>query len=147
MNDSTTPAIPRYPTAIDAWLVVATLAAIGGALAEAILVFPASPPAAFLSLTVVLLVAGFVGSLSYPCEYLLYPDHLLIRAGLARWRIAYGRITAIAPSRSLWAGPALSLRRVKINYGRRFVLVSPRDREGFIAALQARVGAGPSSPV
>jgi membrane protein YdbS with pleckstrin-like domain len=139
VSDSTTAAIPRYPTAIDAWIVAATLAAIGVALAEAIVVFPASPPAAFLSMTVVLLVAGFVGAFSYPCEYLLETDHLLIRAGFARWRIPYARISAVEPSRSLWAGPALSLRRVKIDYGRRFVLVSPRDREGFIEALRARV--------
>lgn len=141
VSDSTTAAIPRYTTAIDAWIVVVTLAAIGFALAEAIVVFPASPSAAFLSMTIVVLVAGFVGAFSYPCEYLLETDHLLIRAGFARWRIPYARISAIAPSRSLWAGPALSLRRVKIDYGRRFVLVSPRDREGFMAALRARIAA------
>jgi membrane protein YdbS with pleckstrin-like domain len=147
VSKHTTAAIPRYATAIDAWLVVATLAAIGFALAEAIVVFPTSPSAAFLSMTVVVLVAGFVGSLSYPCEYLLEADHLLIRAGFARWRIPYARITTVEPSRSPWAGPALSLRRVKIDYGRRFVLVSPRDREGFIEALRARVDAArPASP-
>lgn len=147
MSDSSTAAVPRYPTAIDAWIVVVTLAAVGAALAEAVVVFPTSPSAAFLSMTIVVLVAGFVGSLSYPCEYLLEADHLLIRAGFARWRIPYARITAVAPSRSPWAGPALSLRRVKIDYGRRFVLVSPRDREGFIEALRARVDAArPASP-
>lgn len=139
MSDNVTAAAPRYATAVDGWIVAVTLAAIGLALAEAILVFPTSPSAAFGSMTIVLLVAGFVGAFSYPCEYLLETDHLLIRAGLARWRIPYARITAIEPSRSLWAGPALSLRRVKIGYGRRFVLVSPRDREDFIAALRARV--------
>lgn len=147
MSNSTTAVIPRYPTAIDAWIVAVTLAAIGFALAEAIVVFPTSPSAAFLSMTIVVLVAGFVGAFSYPCEYLLEADHLLIRAGFARWRIPYARITGIAPSRSVWAGPALSLRRVKIDYGRRFVLVSPRDREGFVEALRARVdAAGPGSP-
>ena len=147
VSDPVTTAAPRYPTAIDGWIVAATLAAIGVSLAEAVLVFPTSPSTAFLSMTVVLLVAGFVGSLSYPCEYILERDLLLIRAGLARWRIPYARITTIEPSRSVWAGPALSLRRVKIGYGRRFVLVSPRDREGFIEALRARVdAAGPASP-
>jgi hypothetical protein len=140
VSDSTA-AISRYPTAIDAWLVAVILAAIVSTLVEAILIFPASPSGAFLALTVVVLMTGFVGSFSYPCEYLLEADHLLIRAGFARWRIAYDRISAVAPSRSLWAGPALSLRRVRIDYGRRFVLVSPRDREGFIAALTARVAA------
>ena len=137
MHDTAAP--PRYPTAVDAWFVILMVLGLGAALAQAVVVFPTSPSAAFLSITIVVLVAGAVGTFSYPCEYVLEADHLLVRAGLARWRIPYHAITGIAPSRSLWSSPALSLKRVRIDHGRRFILVSPKDRAGFITALQARV--------
>jgi hypothetical protein len=49
------------------------------------------------------------------------------------------QITDIAPSRSLWSAPAMSLRRVKVSYRGRFMLVSPRERERFIAELTQQV--------
>jgi hypothetical protein len=139
-------ASPRYPTAIDAWLVVAILLAIGGTLAEAVYLFPHSPSGAFVAISIAVLVAGAVGTLSFPCEYVLEADHLLVRSGLVRWRVPYRTITAIAPSRSPWSSPALSLRRVRIDHARGVLLVSPRDRAGFMAALATRVAAARGDP-
>ena len=77
-----------------------------------------------------------------PCRYTLEADHLLIRCGLIRQRIAYRDITAIAPSRSVLSAPALSLQRVKISYRHTSSqLVSPRERGIFIQMLQDRVRA------
>lgn len=134
-------ASPRYPTAVDAWLVILMVLGIGSALAQAVYLFPAQPAAAFTALSIGVLVAGAVGTLTFPCEYVLEADHLLVRSGLARWRVPYRAVTAIAPSRSPWSSPALSLRRVRIDHARGVLLVSPRDREGFMAALAARVAA------
>ena len=42
-------------------------------------------------------------------------------------------------SRTLLAGPALSLRRLELDHGTYDVaIVSPKDRDGFVAALVAR---------
>lgn len=75
---------------------------------------------------------------SFPCTYTLTDTHLVIRSGLFRQRIAYRDITAVAASGSVWAAPALSLRRVWIDFAGRFQLVSPREREEFITALRRR---------
>ena len=77
-----------------------------------------------------------------PCRYTLAKDHLVVRTGIVRWRIAYTDVTDIAPSREIWAAPAMSLQRVKIRYGSgRSMLISPRERERFIAELGRRVQA------
>lgn len=75
----------------------------------------------------VILLAGI------PCQYTLADDRLLVRSGVVRWRIPYVQITDIEPSRSLWSAAAMSLPRVKVSYGGRFIPVSPREREQFIA--------------
>jgi hypothetical protein len=139
-------ASPRYPTAIDAWVVVVTLLAIGSALAQAVYLFPVSPSGAFVAISVAVLVAGAIGTLTFPCEYVLEADHLLVRSGLVRWRVPYRTITAMAASRSPWSAPALSLRRVRIDHARGVLLVSPRDRTGFMAALATRVAAARVPP-
>jgi hypothetical protein len=67
-------------------------------------------------------------------------EQLVVRGGILRYRIPYADITDIAPSREIWAAPALSLQRVEISHGPgRFALVSPRERERFIAELEKRV--------
>lgn len=75
----------------------------------------------------------------FSCHYTLEADHLRVQSGVVRWRIPYADITDVQASRSPWAAPALSLRRVKISYRGRFQLVSPRERERFIDELRARV--------
>ena len=78
-------------------------------------------------------------AVAVPCTYTLARDHLLIRSGLIRQKIAYKDITAVEPSASPLSAPALSLKRVKVSYGRTFQLVSPRERDLFIQSLRERV--------
>ena len=135
MSDAT------YSSRIDAWLVALVAGTIGVVLASAVSSYPHSPSESLMALGVLaatLLVSGLVG---YPCEYTLTEAQLVIRSGLVRQRIPYRDITAIEPSRSPWAAPALSLRRVKVSFSGRFQLVSPRARERFIDDLRRRVNA------
>lgn len=61
---------------------------------------------------------------------------LRIRSGPFTWRIAISSITGITPTRSILSGPALSLRRLRVEYGpRRSVLISPADQQGFLRAI------------
>ena len=130
---------------IDTWLVIVLCLSLGLMLYQSIAVYSTSPTASLINLGMLafLLVLGRL--VGYPCEYTLTPTHLLIRFGAVRQRIAYTEITAVEPSRSLWASPALSLQRVKIRYAGRFVLVSPKDRAHFIAELRQRVEVARSS--
>jgi hypothetical protein len=78
--------------------------------------------------------------------YTLDDDALDVRcAGLHR-RVAYRDITGVQYSTDASSAPALSLRRLKVCYGRDDgLLISPRDREAFIAALQRRLSASDRS--
>jgi len=130
-----------YPSRIDAWLVVLVAGSVGVVLAEAASRYSRSPTESLISIAVLaatLLLCALVG---FPCEYTLTETQLIIRSGLIRRHITYRDITAVEPSRSLWAAPALSLRRVKVSFSGRFQLVSPRERERFIDELQRRVDA------
>ncbi len=64
-------------------------------------------------------------------------ENLLIRSGPFRWTIPLSDIRTIKPSKSLISSPALSLNRLRIEYGSyKSILVSPEDQAGFIEAVQ-----------
>jgi hypothetical protein len=130
-----------YRSRIDAWLVIIVVAGVAVALMQAVLLHERAPVAALVALGVAIFTVAVVMVMTLPCRYELQSDHLLIRCGLIRQRIAYADITGIAPSRSMVAAPALSLRRVKISFRHGEQLVSPREREDFIAALMKRAPA------
>lgn len=130
-----------YPSRIDAWLLACIGLALGLPVLEGFAALPRAPAEALLHFAVPVLLLALGRLLGYPCAYTLTPTHLLIRAGVVRQRIPYSDITGIEPSHSLWAAPALSLRRVKISRKGRFHLVSPREREAFMEELGQRVAA------
>ncbi len=140
------PAAPTplvFPSRIDAWLAAVVVLAVLSPLAVLALQGAGSGTAQWVSWGTALLPLLLAGLLLLPCRYTLAADHLHIRCGLIRQRIAYRDITGIAPSRSILSAPALSLQRVKVSYrrGRRqgFQLMSPREREQFMQSLQQRV--------
>ena len=89
---------------------------------------------------VILLIAElFVfESLFRSTYYQIEGDTLTIRSGLIRWRVPIREITSVTPSRSPASSPALSLDRLRIAYGSsKSILVSPEDRDRFVAALRS----------
>jgi hypothetical protein len=67
---------------------------------------------------------------------------LSIKSGPFRWKIPVKEIRSITPSNSPLSGPAVSLDRLEITYGpkNRSILVSPADKEGFIAEIEKQKG-------
>ncbi len=128
-----------FPTRVDAWLVLAAAGGVAASLAGGFAAMETNPGEAWFAFGLSAFLAALVFLIGIPCRYTLASDHLLIQSGLIRQRIAYADITDVVPSRSLWAAPAMSLRRVKVSYRGRFQLVSPKERERFIGELRARV--------
>jgi len=132
-----------YPTRVDAWLVVLVAAAVAMCFIQAWSLLASSAGQALAAFAIGVFTLGAVLALTVPCRYTLEADHLLIRCGIIRRRIPFAKIDRIETSWSPLSAPALSLRRVRIGYGRSFQLVSPRERDRFIEALRERVaGAG-----
>ena len=132
-----------FPSRIDAWLAAVVLLAVLSPLAVVAVQGAGSGAEQVVVWVTALLPLLAGGLLLLPCRYTLAGDHLHIRCGLIRQRIAYRDITGIAPSRSILSAPALSLQRVKVSYrrgrGQGFQLVSPRERERFMQTLRQRV--------
>ena len=69
--------------------------------------------------------------------YVVDGGTLLIRSSGITWRVPIAEIQSITPTRSALSSPALSLDRLRIDYGNKQILVSPEEKERFIAALRA----------
>jgi len=75
-----------------------------------------------------------------PCRYTILDDTLSVRCGLLFYQIPLSEIESVAASASWRSGPALSMRRVKIQTKKRTIIVSPREREEFIEDLIEAAG-------
>lgn len=83
------------------------------------------------------LLGGIFSWLLLSTKYTVNQDTLLVQSGPFRWNIAKNEITQIVPSKSILSSPALSLDRLRVDYagGRRSVLISPEDKDGFLKAM------------
>ena len=72
-------------------------------------------------------------------KYYLSDRSLRVRCGPFQWRIAISDIKGVDPTRNSVSSPALSLDRLRIEYGAgRAVLISPEPREEFLRQLEHR---------
>ncbi len=80
-----------------------------------------------------------VFGLCYPQSYEMRPEGLLMRAGLCRRLIPYASIISAAPSNDARSSMALSLDRVRIEYGgSREAFLSPVEKAAFLEDLARR---------
>lgn len=132
----------EFNSNIDTWLVIVILIAIASSIIVGIFQASSSITAMLISFSSAGFIIVLIVALVFPCKYVLKQDYLLIKSGLFyRQRIPYSKIENIELSSNPLSAPALSLKRVKISFGKglQFQLVSPQNREEFIAALRERV--------
>lgn len=132
-----------FASKVDAWLAVLLLGSVLAVLLAVGAAWPrAAAPSEVAALAATLaLGAGLPLWIVASTGYRIEGAELLVRSGPLRWRIPVQDIQRIEPSRSWLSSPALSLDRLRIHHGRatgrmRQLLVSPRDRQGFVQALQ-----------
>jgi len=130
-----------FPSKVDSWIValmILPLAVSIGVVGSALRANPPLP-AVFLMVGIEVLVLALITATVRSTRYEVTDREVIVRSPPFRWRIAIDGIESIRPSRSPVSSPALSLDRLEIRYaGDRRILVSPRDREGFLAAVVAR---------
>ncbi len=133
-----------YKTRIDTWLLVVLLAAMGLSLLAALeVIVVADRSAWWIAPVAAVLGVGLPAWLLLDTKYRLDDKELRISSGPFRWRVLLSTIQSVEPSANPIASPALSLDRLRIDYGAgQTVYISPRDREAFISELeQLRAGA------
>jgi hypothetical protein len=127
----------RFRSKVDWWIGLL----VGGALLFGPVALALAGEWAVLPLT--LLAPVIVAFLCWPCDYTLMEDHLLVRSGLVKWRVPYGQIEHVYPTRNPLSSPAWSLDRLAIKYGKKWVMVSPEDKLDFLRLLMERAGLKP----
>jgi len=130
-----------YPSRIDAWLAAALIGAPMLCVGMGVWLVGQSTGAAICVMFTGMFIAAIIGALSWPCQYTLAGDYLEIRSGMHEERVAIGEIRQVEATTSLLSAPALSVHRVRILTERETYFISPRDREGFMAELGARIAA------
>jgi hypothetical protein len=94
---------------------------------------------AWIALAVSVLVLAFGLWVYATTAYEVGEAVLIVRSGPVCIRVPIATIRQISTSHAVIAAPALSLRRLKLEYGTYDVaIVSPADHGGFIAALVER---------
>jgi hypothetical protein len=91
----------------------------------------------WLGVIVIAIVLAFVIHLFATTYYTIDGAELKVRSGfLIHITIDINTITKIVPTRSILSAPAVSLDRLEVFYNKYdSVVVSPEDKEGFIAGL------------
>ncbi len=89
---------------------------------------------------VLVTATALVAWLLLDTSYAVTDTELLVRGGPVRMRIPLASIRRVRRSRTLVSGPALSLRRLEIDYGTAgLAIISPTEEAEFLAMLAAVV--------
>jgi hypothetical protein len=131
-----------FPSKVDAWLAAVLAVSIVVALGAVVQVLVSDEPAAWW-IAALLLGAGVALPLwvLLGTRYHLDAGALHVRSGPFKWRIPVESITSITPTKDPRSGPALSLSRLRVDYANgKSLLVSPRDEERFLRALESARG-------
>ena len=127
-----------YKSKIDAWLfgVLALLMAVSLYTSFKIILSGPPPTWVALILPIVLGIALPIWLL-LTTRYTLQAGQLLVRSGPFKWRVPATDITRISPTSNPVSSPALSLDRLRIEYGQgKVLMISPRDKEQFLQELE-----------
>ena len=136
-----------FNSAYDTWLQIvlwiSNLVMIGGI--AMLLIEPG-----VMSIVVSIILAAslvLVLSIQLVTYYRIDDDALFIRSGPFHWSIPLASISEVTPTDDPTSGPALSMRRLRIDYvidGKKAeVLLSPEDQAGFLKALTGATGSQP----
>lgn len=130
-----------FRSAVDGWYyAVIVVAAVVAAIAVVPLLWTGQALHIIVAVGTLLLAIGLPLWLLYSTSYRVDSKSLRVRSGPFRWTIPLDEIHDVRASRSPLSSPALSLDRIQIRYGRgKSMLLSPRDREKFLAAIGHRI--------
>jgi len=132
-----------FRSKVDWWLGAVLL--ISGAASGMAVVIVAVVESPLLELAVsplLLLSVGLPVWLLRGTRYTFDAANLEVRCGPFAWRVPLREIRAVTPTRNPLSSPALSLDRLRIDFGRmNSIMISPEDKEGFLTELRKRVPA------
>jgi len=128
-----------YKSKTDTWLLAVLALSIAVSLFAAIATLFAGTAAAWpVAAFIAVIGVGLPIWLLLSTRYTLESHQLKVHSGPFKWHIKVADITSITPSSNPLSSPALSLDRLRINYGSgRSLMISPRNKEQFIRDIEA----------
>lgn len=129
-----------FASKVDGWLLVVLL---GSALAclfvAGSIILAQMPGPWWIATTLFLLGCVLPTWLLVATSYVLTATTLDVRSGPFKWRIPIADVKSISPTRNSLSSPALSLDRLRIEYGDgRWIMVSPLEKDRFVRELEQR---------
>ena len=127
-----------FKSAVGNWFYLAMVLMVTAAVAAFVLPFINDPsePITWFAVVIMLLALGLPFWMMVVTDYQIADGLLRIRSGPFRWTLPIDAITSVEPSNSPRSAPALSIDRLRICYDNdRIILVSPKDKAGFLQAL------------
>ncbi len=134
----------RFRSKVDSWLALILVAAIAVQIWALVALLHANPSALVTGMMTFMIAAGIllVASVLMRTYYTVADGVLEIVSGFFSWSIPIVEITRVSASSSPFSSPALSLDRLRIDYGaHKHILVSPQDKAGFLRAIEQTASA------
>jgi hypothetical protein len=130
-----------FRSRIDWWLAAVMVLSAAASLMAVVTVAVVESPLLGLAISPLLLLSvGLPLWLLLATYYRIDAAELHVRCGPFAWCIPLQEIRAIAPTRNPLSSPALSLDRLRIDFGRgRAIMISPLDKAAFLAELRRRM--------
>lgn len=129
----------RFRSKIDAWLALLVAGGVGAMWLSVVGRIWAGRPIDALDVIVPLLATAFMVWVFTATYYVITADALIVHAGPIRRTVRLQSIQRLRATHSPLSSPALSLDRIEVTYGSKRILVSPRDKRGFVSAVMLRV--------
>jgi hypothetical protein len=127
-----------FRSRVDGWLAVLLVLAMAITLTTSLAALAAGGPAWPAGFGL-LLGFGLPAWIVLSTRYTLDDTTLHVRSGPFSWRIPLAEVTGTAQTSNPLSSPALSLRRLRIDYGAgRSLMISPRDEDDFVRELETR---------
>jgi membrane protein YdbS with pleckstrin-like domain len=123
-----------YPSKIGIELIIPIVIPLG-----AVLIFSIMEDPWWVGLSIIAPVIAFIAHMFMTTYYVIEHDNLHIRCGMLYQKtISIHHIKKISETHNPLSSPALSLDRIEIQFGAYdSVMISPKDKTGFIEAITA----------
>jgi hypothetical protein len=129
-----------YHSKIDSWIAVVLIGAMAFSVYIVLIALRTGSIAAILSAVPAAIIGvGLPLWLMKSTRYELDDCKLLVKCGPFKWTIAISEITTITPTSNPLSSPALSLNRIRIDYGTdKSLMISPKLESQFIDDIERR---------
>lgn len=129
----------RFASKVDGWMIPVMIVAVAGMIWSLVAVMITETPwqIRIVVAIVTVLVIALLFSVLTRTHYTVANGELRVVSGPFRRTISLSDITGVEPTRNPMSSPALSMDRLKVSYGKKkFVLISPADKAGFLNAIE-----------